>query len=71
MMSLAKRNPHLRDKQIAFDEGPHIYTIHGDTSFTSVTTWNHTHFPQFDANKIVNNIFVIFFISILKLKCKS
>lgn len=53
---LAKRNAHPRDAFISFDEGPHIYTIHGDTSFTSVTTWNHTHFPQFDANKIVNNI---------------
>ena len=32
---LAKQNPHPRDKFISFDEGPHIYTVHGDSSFTS------------------------------------
>jgi len=53
---LAKRNAHPRDAFISFDEGPHIYTVHGDTSFTSVTTWNHSHFPKFDAHKIINNI---------------
>jgi len=53
---LAKRNFHQRDAFISFDEGPHIYTVHGDTSFTSVTTWNHSHFSKFDANNIVNNI---------------
>jgi ATP-dependent exoDNAse (exonuclease V) beta subunit len=53
---LAKRNSHPRDAFISFDEGPHIYTVHGDTSFTSVTTWNHSHFPKFDATEIINNI---------------
>ena len=53
---LAKKNPHERDQFISFDEGPHIYTVHGDTSFTSVTTWNHTHFPHFDEDAIINNI---------------
>ena len=41
---LANKNPHPRDKDIIFDEGPHIYTIKGDSNFTSVTTWNHSHF---------------------------
>ena len=53
---LAKKNPHERDAFITFDEGPHIYTVHGDSSFTSVTTWNHGHFPHFDAEKILDNI---------------
>ena len=53
---LAKLNTHPRDAFISFDEGPHIYTVHGDTSFTSVTTWNHSHFPHFDAGEIINNI---------------
>ena len=30
---LAKKNPHPRDKCISFDEGPHIYTINGDSDF--------------------------------------
>ena len=53
---LAKENTHPRDAFISFDEGPHIYTVHGDSSYTSVTTWNHRHFPKFDAKKIINNI---------------
>ena len=53
---LAKINPHERDQYITFDEGPHIYTVHGDSSFTSVTTWNHTHFPPFEEEKIIQNI---------------
>ena len=38
-MYLEKQNAHNRDKDITFDEGPHIYTVKGDSSFTSVTTW--------------------------------
>jgi len=53
---LAKKNPHPRDSFISFDEGPHIYTIHGDSGFTSVTTWNHSHFEHFDADKIITNM---------------
>ena len=33
---LAKKNPHPRDSHITFDEGPHIYTIDGDSGFTSL-----------------------------------
>ena len=40
---LAKKFPHERDSHIHFDEGPHIYTIDGDSDFMSVTTWNHSH----------------------------
>jgi ATP-dependent exoDNAse (exonuclease V) beta subunit len=64
---LAKKNPHPRDELITFDEGPHIYTIfkteadknnnvNGTTKFTSVTTWNHSHFDHFDADKIIQNM---------------
>lgn len=53
---LAEKNPHERDSHISFDEGPHIYTIDGDSSFTSVTSWNHSHFPHFDADKIIGNM---------------
>jgi len=53
---LALKNSHPRDKNIIFDEGPHIYTVNGEQGYTSVTTWNHHHFPIFDSNKIIANI---------------
>ena len=53
---LANKNIHPRDDDITFDEGPHIYTIKGDSGFTSVTTWNHSHFEHFDADKIIDNM---------------
>ena len=53
---LANKNPHPRDKCITFDEGPHIYTINGDSDFMSVTTWNHSHFEHFDADKIIDKM---------------
>ena len=53
---LEERNKHPRDNHISFDEGPHIYTIHGDSSFTSVTTWVHHHFEKFDADKVIANM---------------
>jgi hypothetical protein len=53
MDTLTKQNAHPRDSHISFDEGPHVYTINGDSDFLSVTTWNHLHFEQFDADKII------------------
>jgi ATP-dependent exoDNAse (exonuclease V) beta subunit len=54
---LSTLNSHPRDDLITFDEGPHIYTIKDDPSqYTSVTTWNHSHFEHFDANKIIDNM---------------
>ena len=50
---LSQKNPHERDLCIVFDEGPHIYTIDGDSDYMSVTTWNHSHFPHFDADAII------------------
>jgi ATP-dependent exoDNAse (exonuclease V) beta subunit len=50
-------NSHPRDERIHFDEGPHIYTIEGDPSpYTSVTTWNHSHFSHFDADAIIDKM---------------
>ena len=46
--TLALKHPHERDARISFEEGPHIYTIDGDSNYMSVTTWNHKHFEQFD-----------------------
>lgn len=53
---LAEKNSHPRDKCITFDEGPHIYTINGDSDYMSVTTWNHSHFSHFDADKIIDKM---------------
>jgi len=53
---LAQKNAHVRDAAIQFEEETHIYTVNGDRTFTSVTTWNHMHFPKFDADKIIKNI---------------
>lgn len=53
---LAKLNAHERDKFIEFDEGPHIYTVRGERGYTSVTTWNHSHFSHFDADATIAKI---------------
>ena len=55
---LSKLNPHERDLNISFDAGPHKYTIKGQEqcAYTSVTTWIHTHFTEFDADKIIANM---------------
>ena len=53
---LAKLNAHERDPFIEFDEGPHIYTVHGEGGYTSVTTWNHSHFSHFDADGIIDKM---------------
>ena len=60
---LEKLNPHPRDKRITFDEPTHIYTIETidkpsghkiyDSGFTSVTTWNHSHFGEFNSEKAI------------------
>jgi hypothetical protein len=53
---LAKRNTHHLDSHIIFDEGPHIYTIDGDSDYLSVTKWNHSHFSDFDADSIIDKM---------------
>jgi hypothetical protein len=55
---LSERNVHSRDKHLAFDEPLHKYTILNDlaSNYTSVTKWNHSHFPSFDTDKVISNI---------------
>lgn len=59
---LAKKNYHERDTNISFRDEGHLYTIkhqkclEGDTGFTSVTTWIHSLFDKFDADKIIDNM---------------
>jgi hypothetical protein len=56
-LSLSIRNAHPRDEHISFEEGPHIYTVLGERgTYKSVTTWNHSHFEEFDGEAIVERI---------------
>ena len=52
-------NAHSRDNLIKFYKMGHKYEILCDpkSKYTSVTTWNHSHFPKFDADAIIKNIF--------------
>lgn len=54
--ALAIRNAHPRDKHVQFDEGPHVYTVRGNSKNVSVTTLVHHCFPLFDSKKIVEGI---------------
>ena len=51
-------NNHNRDKNILFYEPTHTYTIITDPTnkYTSVTTWNHSHFPHFNADQVIKNM---------------
>jgi ATP-dependent exoDNAse (exonuclease V) beta subunit len=55
---LSKRNEHSRDKNLHFDEPTHKYTILTDkeSNYTSVTTWNHQHFPHFNADLVIKKM---------------
>ena len=56
---LSNKNAADRDSLIKFYTKGHKYEILSDkgSKYTSVTTWNHSHFPKFDADKIIDNIF--------------
>lgn len=63
---LLEDNRHPRDEYINFDEPTHVYTIHipdreenaqySHLPYTSVTTWVHSNFPHFDADKVIKNM---------------
>ena len=55
---LSARNSHNRDQYIQFFEEGHKYTIlcDPDSKYTSVTTWNHSHFPQFNADSVIKSM---------------
>jgi hypothetical protein len=55
---LSSRNAHERDKCIQFFEEGHKYVIdfEPEVKYTSVTTWNHKHFPEFNADEIISNM---------------
>ena len=55
---LSNRNSHPRDQYLQFFEEEHKYIITFDkeSKYTSVTTWNHSHFPVFNADLIIQNM---------------
>jgi len=55
---LQNTNAHPRDQNIQFFEEGHKYIIKTDpgSKYTSVTTWNHSHFPHFDADDIIKKM---------------
>ena len=57
-MSLAVKNAHPRDAAIRFEADGHRYFIAHDpaSTYTSVTTWNHSHFASFDADAIARKV---------------
>jgi hypothetical protein len=52
------KNKHERDNHIQFFEEGHKYiiTTDPDSQYTSVTTWNHSHFPHFNADEVIRNM---------------
>jgi hypothetical protein len=56
--TLARKFNHERDNNIVFDEPTHKYTVltEPNTFYTSVTTINHKHFAEFDADAVIRNI---------------
>ena len=52
---LKVRNANSRDENIQFFEQGHKYviTFEPEVKYTSVTTWNHKHFPEFNADEII------------------
>lgn len=54
---LSIANKHPRDDNITFEEGPHIYTICGEVNtFKSCTTFVHSHFSDFDPDKVIDQM---------------
>ena len=55
---LCCQNKHPRDANIEFFEEDHKYVILTEPSikYTSVTTWNHSLFPKFEADIIIENM---------------
>lgn len=54
---LANLNTHERDQHISFEEIGHIYTVCGERgTYTSCTTWIHSHFSHFDADAVIDKM---------------
>ena len=55
-LTLSEKNAHERDIHIKFEETGHKYSIKGDTSFVSVTTWLKKFFEPFNSDLIIDRM---------------
>ena len=55
-LKLSDKNAHERDVHIQFEENGHKYSIKGDTTFTSVTTWLKKFFRPFNGDIIIDRM---------------
>lgn len=53
---LKNKNFHENDKGTSLNEETHIYNIQGEYDYTSMTTFIHSLFNTFDADKIITNM---------------
>lgn len=53
---LAVKNAHKRDRKISMHEPTHVYTVAGESNYTSVTTFIHSFFPHFDADLVIEKM---------------
>lgn len=49
VLELADKNRHPKDRDIVFDEEPHLYYIKGKSGYVSATTFIHHYFHEFDS----------------------
>lgn len=53
---LENLHKHKLDNDISLNEKTHTYNVKGNTKYTSVTTWVHSHFERFNADKVIDNM---------------
>tara|TARA_B110001450_G_C17668024_1_gene500586 strand:+ start:1402 stop:2268 length:867 start_codon:yes stop_codon:yes gene_type:complete len=53
---LSKINMHKKDKDIFLNEKNHVYDVNGNKKITSVTKWVHSHFEQFNPDKVIDKM---------------
>lgn len=53
---LSEQNSHERDERIRFFEEGHVYEVDGKRGYTSVTTFIHKYFQEFDAPKVIRKM---------------
>ena len=56
IMFLEQKNPHPRDDDIRFEEGPHLYFIRGVNNNISVTTFVHHFFQEFNEDLVIQKM---------------
>lgn len=56
-MKLARENSHIRDKNITFDEVPHVYYIYDKAYSISVTSFIHQFFEKFDSKAVIEKYY--------------